>query len=92
MSDFTAEDMKTSTKPKFALTFYGTTEEFPFGKKQVDVLNYIKNAKGGRGGSFKVVFKDGSKEPFVDDVFTLEGEVMGYEFNPEELAPHQQGK
>jgi hypothetical protein len=77
---------------KFELSFYGSTEKFSCGKTQDVVLNYIKRAKGGRGGCFKVVLKDGSKEPFLDDVFTLEGEVTGYEFVPEEVAPPQQGK
>ena len=95
MGDSIAEDRKVSSESakarKFTLTFYGTTKEFPCGKTQDAVLKYIKQAKGGRGGSFDMVLSDGSKEPFLEDVFELEGEVVGYEFVPEDTPP-QQGK
>ena len=97
MGDSIAEDRKVSSESakarKFALTYYGTTKEFPCGKTQDVVLKYIKRTKGGRGGSFDMVLKDGRRKAFLGKTFEKKENIIGYEFVPEEVASTQpQGK
>ncbi len=92
MGDSATEDKKVSGEStvvhndEFHLTFYGTTEPFDYGCSKADVLSYIKDAKGGRGGSFKVVLKDGKRKPFLGKTFEKKENIIGYEFLPEEVA------
>jgi hypothetical protein len=92
MADFTGEDMKGTEVNEFALTFYETTELFDYGSEKDDVLQYIKGRKGGRGGSFKMVMKDGKLKPFLGKIFEKKENINGYEFVPEEVTSSQQGK
>ncbi len=90
------KDMKVSDESvevnsdEFFLTFYDTTEIFDYGVEKEAVLQYIKELKGGRGGSFKVVLKDGKRKPFLGKTFEKKENIIGYEFLPEEVASAQQ--
>ena len=94
MADFIGEDMKGTevNSNEFALTFYDTTEPFDYGSEKEAVLQYIKDTKGGRGGSFKMVMEDGKRKPFLGKIFEKKENINGYEFVPEEVALPQQGK
>ena len=78
----------------FLLTFYGTKDNpFDYGSSTEDVLNYIKNASGGRGGTFDVVLKGGKRKAFLGKKFEKKEGIIGYKFVPEELVSAQpQGK
>jgi hypothetical protein len=93
MEDSTTEDTKNvfgesrdTNTDVFLLKYYGSTTSFRYGSSQGAVLNYIKEHKGGRGGCFNLVAKDGQHEPFLGEIFEKEENIIGYEFVPEELA------
>ncbi len=97
MGDSTSEVMKVSgdnsmqvNSDVFLLTFYDSTEPFDYGAAQETVLQYIMNAKGGRGGCFKVVLKNGRRKPFLGKTFEKNENIIGYAFVPEEVAPSSQ--
>ncbi len=95
MVDFTGEDLKGTVmvnSNEFALTFYDTTEFFDYGSEKEAVLQYIKDSKGGRGGVFKTVMKDGKRKPFLGKILENKENIIGYEFVPEELGLSRQGK
>ena len=97
MGDSATEDKKVSgdstevNSYEFLLTFYGTKDKpFDYGSSKEDVLKYIKNATGGRGGTFNMVLKGGKRKPFLCKTFEKKDNIIGYEFVPEEVQP--QGK
>ena len=94
MTDFNGEDMKDTevNSNEFLLTFYNITEPFDYGSEKEAVLDYIKGLTRGRGGSFKMVMKDGKRKPFLGKIFEKNENITGYEFVPEEVASPQQGK